>query len=397
VIWRDFLQAASRHTVLLVLLLAVCSVGANTAGVDRADESIAEKRVTFYPTYGYRQYGEWVIPLRIWVHKAPSVMQRSLARAARAYIAGQAGIEELSESDKASFERHSDDFFADSESRESVEFRFVDDPERRAYSLDNGDKESMTNLNGLLEGVLRLDEETAANLLTAQQSAQGWLRFHAVSDGHWGEGSVRLILPTGHSVISDIDDTIKITEIPAGKRAVLMNTFFREFAAVPCMAELYERFGEDDAFHYVSGGPWQMYQPLADFLFADPAGFPEGSFHMKNVRMNMFEKETYEDILAIIASGSRQVTFDQKVLQIRTLMNHFPGRTFTLIGDSGEKDPEIFRQIRAEFPTQVREIKIRVVSDRDTDNLTRLENMTRIPADLSTDGSCQEIVEANEK
>jgi len=393
----DFLQIASRRSMLLTLLLAVCCLGVNAADVSRPGKGPAEKQVTFYPTYGYRQEGGWVIPLRIWVHEAPNVMQRGLAKAARAYIAGQAGIDQLSESDKALFERHSDDFFADNESRESVAFRFDNDPEQRVYSLDNGDETPVTNLNGLLEGVLRLDEETAASLLTAQHSAQGWLRFHAVSDDHRGEGSVRLIPPTGHSVISDIDDTIKITEIPAGRRVVLMNTFFREFAAVPCMAELYKSLGEDVAFHYVSGGPWQMYQPLADFLFTDPAGFPEGSFHMKNVRMNMFEKETYEDIWAIIASGSQQATFDQKVSQIRTIMNHFPGRTFTLIGDSGEKDPEVFRQIREEYPAQVREIRIRVVSDEDTTNPGRLENMTWIPADLSTDGSCQEFVEAAAK
>jgi len=391
----DFSQTASRRSImLLILLLSVCCYGASSADVDRPGEGSAEKRVTFYPTYGYRQNDEWVIPLRIWVHEAPGVMQRGLARAARAYIAGQAGIDQLSESDKALFERHSDDFFADSESGESVEFRFDDDPERRVYSLEHGDKGATTNLNGLLEGVVRLDEETAASLLTAQHSAQGWLRFHAVSDDHRGEGSARLIPPTGHSVISDIDDTIKITEIPAGKHVVLMNTFFREFAAVSCMAELYRSLGADVAFHYVSGSPWQMYQPLADFLFTDPAGFPEGSFHMKNVRMNMFEKETYEDIWAIVASGSQEATFDQKVSQIRTIMNRFPGRTFTLIGDSGEKDPEVFRLIRAEYPAQVREIRIRVVSEEDTTNPGRLENMTWIPADLSKGGSCQEFVEA---
>jgi len=33
-------------------------------------------------------------------------------------------------------------------------------------------------------------------------------------------------------VISDIDDTIKITEIPAGSEVVALNTFFRHFASV---------------------------------------------------------------------------------------------------------------------------------------------------------------------
>ena len=374
------------------MLLAACCSSAGDG--DWSGGDAAEKRVTFYPTYGYRQDGGWVIPLLIWVHEAPGLTQQGLVKVARAYIAGKAGIDELSESDKAMFERRSEDFIADSKSRESVKFRFDDDPEKQVFTLDSGGERSTTNLNGRIEGIVKLDEATAVRLLAAQQSTQGWLRLHPVSKEHWGAGSVRLISPTGHSVISDIDDTIKITNIPAGEGAVLLNTFFREFTAVPCMPWLYRSLGEDVAFHYVSGGPWQMYQPLSGFLFADPPGFPEGSFHMKNVRMNLFEKETYQDIWTLVVSGSQQATFDQKVSQIRTIMNHFPGRTFTLIGDSGERDPEVFRQIREEFPVQVREILIRMVPGAEPGRPDRLRGMTRIPATQHTDESCSGFVRA---
>ena len=77
-------------------------------------------------------------------------------------------------------------FRSDSESRESVEFQFDDDPEEQVFSLDNGEGQSATDFNGRLEGSLRLDVEAAARLLAAQHSTQGWLRLHAVSDGHWG-------------------------------------------------------------------------------------------------------------------------------------------------------------------------------------------------------------------
>ena len=132
-----------------------------------------------------------------------------------------------------------------------------------------------------------------------------------------------------------------------------------------------------------------MYGPLDRFLFSDAAGFPRGSVHMKNVRTNPFEKETYEDIWALVANGSEQATFDQKLSQIRTLMAHFPARTFTLIGDSGERDPEVFRRIRDEFPDQVREIRIRVVPESGADAAGRLDGMIRIPATVEAQESCR--------
>jgi len=109
---------------------------------------------------------------------------------------------------------------------------------------------------------------------------------------------------------------------------------------------MYEAFGKETSFHYVSGGPWQMYGSLYDFLFSESQGFPRGSFHMKNLRTNPFESESYKDFWALIANGTLQATFDQKIAQIRTLLTHFPDRKFILIGDNGERDPETYRMIR---------------------------------------------------
>jgi phosphatidate phosphatase APP1 len=68
-------------------------------------------------------------------------------------------------------------------------------------------------------------------------------------------------------------------------------------------------------------------------------------------------------------------------------MRHFPGRSFVLIGDSGEHDPEVYAHVRKEFGAQVQEIRIRDVIDDRTNNPSRLEGMTIIPA--PTIGSAQ--------
>ena len=184
-----------------------------------------------------------------------------------------------------------------------------------------------------------------------------------------------------------------MTNIPSGEAEVLKNTFFREFTAAPCMADLYQSYGDDVPFHYVSGGPWQMYGPLAEFLFGDEAGFPEGTFHMKNVRTNPFESESYEDIWKLIGSGSQQVTLEQKIGQISALLQDFPQRDFVLIGDSGEKDPEVFAAIRERFPDQVAEIQIRDVVNHANAKPERLQGMTIIPAGVGNAASCSDLMD----
>lgn len=55
-------------------------------------------------------------------------------------------------------------------------------------------------------------------------------------------GTVSLVEPSGISIISDIDDTIKDTQILAGAKTVLANTFFKHCRDVPGMAEAYMRW-----------------------------------------------------------------------------------------------------------------------------------------------------------
>lgn len=367
---------------LLMALLMQC-------GCAVAQEDVPEKRVTFYTTYGSHGVRGWDIPLKIWVHEEPDFVRRLAAKAALGELQERAELAELSADQEQHFIFRTHGFIADSESNELVLFRFDKDPDSTRFYIRNTENRVGTDRNGLIEGSITISEEKAESLLAAQESRDGWLTFYAVSENHGGVGRVRLIPPEGTSVISDVDDTIKVTEIPAGERAVLNNTFFREFRATPCMANMYSTMDADTAFHYVSGGPWQMYQPLSEFLFSGEAGFPEGSFHMKNVRTNPFESESYQDIWSLIASGSQQVTFEQKVGQISALLRRFPKRQFILIGDSGEKDPEVFADIREDFADQIAEIRIRDIVKAAEENPQRLESMTIILPDAGINGACQ--------
>jgi phosphatidate phosphatase APP1 len=73
-------------------------------------------------------------------------------------------------------------------------------------------------------------------------------------------------------------------------------------------------------------------------------------------------------------------TFEQKFAQTSEIIQRFPGRKFILVGDSGEKDPEVYRKVKTPFPDHVQEIRIRdVVNDRER-NPSRLKGMIIIPS-----------------
>lgn len=365
----------TRH--LLILALAVPLVAITIAFDGRVFHRDAEQ-VVFYPTYGFRQGTDWIISVRAKVQEP-----RDVTAAFNTFLSR---LPKRDDSETGRFKSRVADFLADDESGEDVRVRFENDPEQRAYRItDAAGRFPQTNANGIVEGSLRLPDAVAQGLLTQQRSTQGWLSYRAISDEHTGTGRVRLIGPTGVSVISDIDDTIKVTEIPAGGSIVALNTFYRDFAPTTELSARYKALG-DAAFHYVSGGPWQLYGPVSTFLIGG-GRFPEGTFHMKSLTGGIRTPITsLEDLSRFALPGG---TFEHKISQITTLMERFPGRRFVLIGDSGEQDPEIYREVQSRFGTQVQEIVIRDLTNARQLTPARLTGMTVVAAPTVVHGVSQ--------
>lgn len=327
-----------------------------------------DEHVTFFPTYGYRQGTDWIIPLRIWVHEP-----RRLVEAAAKLLADNVGA--ANERELENFKSRFANIVADSESRERVVFTFDDDHEKEKWRVQCEDGSfPKSDLNGIIKGYIKLSHERAISLKEAQSAQEGWLTIRAVSAEHSGLGRIRLIEPKGLSVISDIDDTVKVTEIPAGGKIVVRNTFLGDFTVSPEMIDSYKNLGLVASFHYVSGAPWQLYRSLSEFI--EKEEFPEGSFHMKNVPTNLLSPVTWRDLLKLTGDA----TFEQKLSQIATIMSRFPERKFILVGDSGEHDPEIYRQLQDRFGDQVQEIWVRDVVNARHTTPDRLDGMKIIAA-----------------
>lgn len=166
--------------------------------------------------------------------------------------------------------------------------------------------------------------------------------------------NARLLPRRGLSVVSDIDDTVKESDV-GDRRQLLNNTFIRDFRSVDGMPETYRQWANDGAeFHYVSSSPWQLFEPLVQYQRSAP--WPEGTMHLRNFRLRdqLFKK------LIIRRQGKR--------LAIQRLLSCFPERDFVLVGDSGEKDPEIYLKICKRNPGRVKGLFIRDLDHRPMDD-----------------------------
>ena len=356
-------------TLTFLTLSGILTTGCKTVAGQSSNEY--EEDVDFYPAYGYLDGDDWVIPLKLYIYEDRDYLESIVFRLFRVFRSFTPGEEEI-------FRERMGAFAADSESREIVQFVFDNDPENEIFTiLDEDGNPVRSDVHGIAGGEIRLPVGRAAALLEHQNAVNNWLTFTVVSEDHKGKGKIRLIDPEGVSIISDIDDTIKISEMPAGSRIAVRNAFYKPYAAAPEMTGLFDQW-RNKPVHYVSGTPRQFYRFLSEFLFSEAVNYPQGTFHLRDVRKHLFSLTTWGDLEDMITAEN--VTYNHKLGEMLKIVGHFPGREFILVGDSGQYDPEIFREVDATFPGQVREIIIRdITNDREL-NPERLEGMTVIPA-----------------
>ncbi|KAL7753893.1 hypothetical protein RI367_000825 [Sorochytrium milnesiophthora] len=181
-------------------------------------------------------------------------------------------------------------------------------------------------------------------------------------------------------VVSDVDDTIRVTEVLSTSKS-LENTFVNPFRSTKNFPAFYrhlhqslrdphvdEHAAQTATFHYVSGGPHQLYTPLHSFLSA--AGYPNGAVYLR--RMGSLSLELWEGVQ------------DYKIHHITNLMHRYNKRQWVLVGDSGQLDSEtygiIYRSMPAEMQNNIRCIYIRKVTGTDPVKETILNLPTRFEA-----------------
>lgn len=144
-------------------------------------------------------------------------------------------------------------------------------------------------------------------------------------------------------VVSDVDDTILETGVQRVGRMVRQTLTGSALTrtAFPGAPELYRDLaaGSNPVF-YVSSSPWNLHGFLVAFL--RHRGFPPGPVLLR-------------DLLGTAAGR------EQKTGRIQEVLDLHPQLRFVLIGDSGEKDPEVYAEIVRANPGRIIAVYIREV------------------------------------
>ena len=235
-----------------------------------------------------------------------------------------------------------------------------------------------TSISGVTddEGYYLIDRQIKNLLELANE--EGWVNFEIAFQNldlkreilNKNKFPGEMLIPSPEAsfgVISDIDDTILHTGVVSSlKWKVAINTIFKRATkrtALEGAADFYHKLHrgktgkEANPIFYVSHSPWNLYRYLE--LFLKTNNFPKGPILLRS--MSSFKSRNKTDGLP------------EKQREILNILKTYPKLPFILIGDSGEKDGEIYQEISRQFPNQIEAIYLRSVTD--SKRMLRIKNL----------------------
>jgi phosphatidate phosphatase APP1 len=166
------------------------------------------------------------------------------------------------------------------------------------------------------------------------------------------EGLGRVLVPSEGArfgVISDIDDTILQSHVQDRLRQVrltlLGNAVTRlSFEGTGDLFRGMARAGSDAPVFYVSRSAWNLHAVLEHFI--ERQGLPRGPLVLRDLALPPWSQSQRH----------------HKQREIERILEMYPGVSFVMIGDSGQRDPQIYRDLCVRHPDQVEAILIRDVT-----------------------------------
>lgn len=219
-----------------------------------------------------------------------------------------------------------------------------------ATQASGGTQDITLPYNTTVEGDFDIFVPIDSNGLTAgnETSAIQQLNSH-VEGATLGNGTVYLVPPTGLTVISDIDDILRVTKIYEPTQG-LLNSFARPFTAWENMPSIYANWSTslpELAFHYLTTTPEQVTRNYMQFIYAT---YPGGSFDTRPLN--------FSDVSA---------TLSIRKFLLQKIFETYPQRKFILVADTSNSDVmKDYPEMATDFPGQVQCIFLRNTSGTDS-------------------------------
>jgi phosphatidate phosphatase APP1 len=165
----------------------------------------------------------------------------------------------------------------------------------------------------------------------------------------------------GTAVISDLDDTLLDSGV-LHKLRLLANLFLHstwELTTFPGAPQVVSALAGRGLpvlpTFYLSGSPWALQDRISEFF--DRSGFPHGTMILRRYSQESLDPYVF------------------KHPHLLEIVDSLPNKSFILLGDSGEKDPEVYAALARERPGRVKATYIHLVTS-ESPRSARFSGMT---------------------
>ncbi|KAI5781501.1 hypothetical protein EDC01DRAFT_619731 [Geopyxis carbonaria] len=211
----------------------------------------------------------------------------------------------------------------------------------------------LTDSRGEVDGFVNLPTRNS-NDLPDGSNAAGIVKLDVHTTNVPSGNATAYLVPTkGVTIISDIDDILRVTKIYKPKEG-LLNTFARDFVPWMNMPSIYSDLSRQHPeqpyhFHYLTTTPEQATRVYEDFIYTH---YPLGSFDTRPLNFTTVDQ-----------------TFNVRRTLLNKVVQTFPERKFVLVGDTTNSDVLAdYPAMMKEFPNNIQCILLRNTSATDPDN-----------------------------
>ncbi|KAI1431983.1 hypothetical protein GGR50DRAFT_31296 [Xylaria sp. CBS 124048] len=332
--------------------------------IDDADLVATPTQALNVPGYGNWTDSGWNVRVHGNIYKQPNITQKKLDSLANKFLIG-VDIDELPQDQQDQARNVTASIFVVQQGNVSVVVNFQNDVDVRpdasggvinaAGGVQTIDMPYNTTSQGDFDAWLTLSNTTGPNggHLIAGNATNSIQALNMYVNGtDTGNATAYLVPPTGLTIVSDIDDILRITKIYDPKEG-LLNSFARPYVPWENMPEIYANWSasiQNAHFHYLTTTPEQVTRNYMNYIYKT---YPLGSFDTRPLN--------FSDVSATLSI--RRALLD-KIFQT------YPTRKFVLVGDTTNSDVmKDYPQLVHDYPGQVQCIFLRNTTATDSSDL----------------------------
>ncbi|KAF1949268.1 hypothetical protein CC80DRAFT_484618 [Byssothecium circinans] len=333
-------------------------------GMGDSDLAARPTEVLLIPPYANWTERGWNVRLHGNVYRQPLLEQNKIDELANIFLI-DTDIKDLPADQQAQARNLTREIFIVQQANQNVSFHLEPAPMQGASGQPGGGNAVTppggsqnltfpydTTAQGDFDAFVPIQNVSGGGLLAGNET-NNVQRLNVYTNGTLtGNATAYLVPPEGITIISDIDDILRVTKIYNPKEG-LLNSFARPFTPWMNMPDIYANWSRtlpnNTHFHYLTTTPEQVTRNYMDFIFKT---YPGGSFDTRPLNFSDYK-----------------ATLSIRQFLLTKVFETFPKRKFVLVADTSNSDiMKDYPKLAHDYPNQVQCILLRNTSATDKED-----------------------------